>query len=133
MISRLELAEIIGKKTLNIEASDELKTAIAAFLIDENISDELDSLMRDVQAYRATQGYVEATIVSAHLLTDVVRQDVRDMLKQEFPDAKHLSLNEVIDESVVGGIRIEMSGEELDLTVKAKLNTFKRLTAARKD
>ena len=133
MISRLELAEIIGKHTLNVEATDELKAAIAAFLIEEKISDELDSLMRDVQAYRASQGYLEATVVSAYPLNDVVRKDVQDLLKQEFPDAKKISLNERTDPSVIGGVRIEMAGEELDLTVKAKLNTFKRLTAARKD
>ena len=133
MISRLELAEIIGKHTLNVEATDELKAAIAAFLIEEKISDELDSLMRDVQAYRASQGYLEATVVSAYPLNDVVRKDVQDLLKQEFPDAKKISLNERTDPGVIGGVRIEMAGEELDLTVKAKLNTFKRLTAARKD
>lgn len=133
MISRLELAEIIGKQTLNVKSVDDLKAAIAGYLLEENMSDELESLMRDVQAYRAAQGYVEATIVSAHPLTDTVRGDVNDLIMQEYPAAKHVTMNETVDPSVVGGLRIELAGEELDLTVKGKLNAFKRLTAARKD
>ena len=133
MISRLELAEIIGKQTLNVTSVEELKAAIAGYLLEENMSDELESLMRDVQAYRAAQGFVEATIVSAHPLTDTVRGDVKDLIMQEYPAAKHVTMNETVDPRVVGGLRIELAGEELDLTVKGKLNTFKRLTAARKD
>jgi F0F1-type ATP synthase delta subunit len=32
---------------------------------------------------------------------------------------------------LVGGVRIEMANEELDLTVRSKLNTLKRLTSVR--
>lgn len=133
MVSRLELAEIIGEKTLRVESLDTLKDVIAAYLLDENDVDELDSLMRDVLAYRAAHGYVEATLVSAHPLTDGTKTEIRDLLKTEFPNAKKIIMNENIDPAVVGGVRIELAGEELDLTIKAKLNTFKRLTAARKD
>ena len=133
MVSRLELAEIIGKQTLTTESTEDLKAAIASYLLEENLSDELESLMRDVLAYRAAQGFIEATIISAHPLTDMVRGDVKDLIKQEYPAAKHVTINELVDPEVVGGLRIELAGEELDLTVKGKLNTFKRLTAARKD
>ncbi len=132
MVTRLELAEIIGERTLR-EPIDSLKNAIAAYLLEEGDVSELDSLMRDVLAYRADHGYIEATLLSAHPLTDAVRKDVADLLKQEYPAAKAISMNETIDPSVVGGLRIELAGKELDLTVRAKLNTLKRLTAARKD
>lgn len=132
MVSRLELAEIIGERTLH-EPMGALKTAIAAYLLEENDVSELDSLMRDVLAYRAAHGFVEATLFSAHPLTDAVRKDVANLLRQEYPNAKSISMNEMIDHSVVGGVRIELAGKELDLTVRAKLNIFKRLTAARKD
>jgi len=132
MISRLELAEIIGERTLR-QPIDTLKDSVAAYLLEESSVDELDSLMRDVLAYRAAHGYVEATIFSAHPLSNEVRGDLQALLKDEYPTAKKISINETIEPSVVGGIRIELAGRELDLTVKAKLNTFKRLTAARKD
>lgn len=133
MATRLELAAIIGERTLDIQSIDALKDALAAYLLEENDVDELDSLMRDVLAYRAEHGYVEATLVSAHPLTDDVRTEIRDVIASEYPHAKTITMNEKIDPEVVGGLRIELAGEELDLTVKAKLNAFKRLTAARKD
>ena len=133
MISRLELAEVIGERTLRVQSDDSLKDTIAAYLLEENSVADLDSLMRDVLAYRALHGYVEASVISAFPLSDQVRKDVRNLLMQEYPQAKHIAMNEIIEPAVVGGLRIELAGKELDLTVKAKLNTFKRLTAARKD
>lgn len=132
MVSRLELAEIIGERTLR-QPSATLKQAVAAYLLEEGTVSELDSLMRDIQAYRATRGYIEATVFSAHPLTDIVRGDVKELLKQEYPQAKTITMNEHIEPETVGGLRIELAGKELDLTVRGKLNTFKRLTAARKD
>ena len=133
MISRLELAEIIAERTLHVSSVHDLKSTVAAYVLEENIVDELDSLMRDVLAYRTARGYVEATVVSAYPLSDEVRADVQKLLKQEYPGAKNITMNENTDPGVVGGLRIELAGKELDLTIKAKLNTFKRLTAARKD
>ncbi len=131
MISRLELAEVIAERTLDISDSAKLAKAIAGYLIEEGRIDELDSLMRDVLDYRAKQGHVEATVVSAHPISDEVKKDVLAAIKGEYPDAGSFVMNQRIDPLVVGGLRIELANEELDLTIQAKLNTLKRLTAAR--
>jgi len=131
MVSRLELAEVIAERTLHINDSAKLATAVAGFLLEEGRVDELDSLMRDVLNYRAKHGHVEATVVSAYPISDSVKKDVLAAIKSEYPKAKVFVINEKVDPSVVGGVRIELANEELDLTVQAKLNTFKRLTAAR--
>lgn len=133
MISRPEIAHVIAERTMHVTDLPALQMAIAGFLMEQNRVDELDSLMRDVMRYRASHGYVEATVVSAYPINADVRSEVMKAMKKEFPGAKSYVLNEKTDESVVGGIRIEFAGEELDLTVKAKLNTFKRLTLSRKD
>lgn len=133
MYTRPEIAAVIAKRTLDVHDTHALQLAVAGFLLEQNKVDQLDSIMRDVLAYRAEHGYVEVTIVSAYPVDAAVKQDVLVAVKQEFPGAKSYVVNEKIDESVVGGLRIEFAGEELDLTVKAKLNVFKRLTAARKD
>lgn len=129
MISRPELAEVIGERTLHVTDVNILKQAIAGYLLEENRTDDIESLMRDVLKYRAKHGHIEATVVSAYPLSPALRASVEDALKSEFPGAKSYVLNKRIDESVVGGLRLEMAGEELDLTVRAKLNTLKRLTA----
>ena len=133
MISRPEIAKVIAERTMHVTDMPKLQKAIAGYLLEQNRVDELDSLMRDVIKYRNEHGHVEVTVVSAFPITGSVRNDVLDAIKHELPGAKTYVLNEKIDESVVGGLRIEFAGEELDLTVRAKLNTFKRLTLSRKD
>ena len=133
MSTRSEIATAIAKRTMEESDPVRLRSAIASFLLEENRISELDSIMRDVLAYRTLQGHVEVTVVSAYPITKQVREDVLIAVKEEFSGAISYVINEKIDESVVGGLRIEFDGEELDLTVKSKLNTFKRLTSARKD
>jgi len=131
MISRPELAEVIGERTLHVSDTGTLEKAIASYLLEEGRTDDIESLMRDVLKYRAKNGYVEATVVSAFPLSEALTSEVTAALKSEFPGAKGYVLNQRIDEDVIGGVRLEMAGEELDLTIRAKLNILKRLTAAR--
>lgn len=125
---RHHLAEIIGDKTMHITDSKQLAQEIAAYLLLENKVDQLDSLMRDVMNYRAERGIVEANLVSAHTLSDADIDDVKAILREEYPDASSFTLDQRIDPAVVGGVKIELPGEQLDLTIRDQLNTFRRLT-----
>lgn len=126
--ARTELATIIGEKTLHITDSSLLAKQIAAYLLEQKRSTELESLMRDVLAYRQARGLVEAEVASAHDLSQEALRDVKSLLKQHYPKAKHIFAHESHDESVIGGLRITLSSEQLDMSVRAKLDTFKTLT-----
>lgn len=128
-VTRKELAEIIGEKTLHISDKQKLVRSIAAYFAAEHKAVDMDSLMRDVMQYRIERGYIEAVAVSAHDLSQQVLDDIVDLLKEHYPAAKHIRVDGVIDHNVVGGIRIELPQETLDLSVKSKLNLFKRLVA----
>lgn len=127
--SREQLAEIIGEKTMSITNTEKLARAVAAYIATESKPIDLASLTRDVMQYRLEHGVVEATVVSAHELNAIVIKDVKGLLKEHFPSAKKFIIDSRIDESLVGGIRIELPRETLDLTVRSKLNRFKRLVA----
>jgi F0F1-type ATP synthase delta subunit len=131
--SRHHLAEVIGKRTMNIKDRDLLVREIAAYLLHEHHTAELSSLVRDVMQYRADHGVVEAVAVSAHGLSDRMAKGVEKILKDAYPGATEVIVRERQDESVVGGIRIELANDQLDLTVRSKLSKFKRLTAAGKE
>ncbi len=133
MISRRDLAEIIGEKTLKTTNTEKLAQQIAAFLLETRKTTDLESLIRDVMEYRADHGIVEATAVSAHQLDDKAISQIKQILLKEHPKAKKVRLNIKIDKSVVGGLRIELANEQLNLTVRDKLDDFKRLTAQIKD
>ena len=126
-VSREQLAEVIGEKTMHIKNADGLAKAIATYLSEEHKSIDLASLTRDVMQYRLEHGIVEATVVSAHELTPVVMKDIEELLKDHFPDAKSIILDNSVDVKMVGGVRIDLPKESLDLTVRSKLNLFKRL------
>ncbi len=129
--TRYELAEIIGRQTISIHDRNTLSKALANFLTEERLDIDLDSLMRDVMQYRFDKGYIEAVAVSAHVLEPKVIKDIKELLSEHFPHAKHIQVIEHIDESLVGGLRIELPQENLDLSVRSKLNLFKRLVAER--
>jgi len=128
-VTRKELTEVIGERTLHIKDKQKLVNGIAAYLAAEHNQVDLASLTRDVMQYRLERGYVEAVAVSAHDLPQNVIDDIVALLKEHYPSAKHVHVDTLVDESIVGGIRIELPREVLDLSVKSKLNLFKHLVA----
>lgn len=129
-VTRKELAEIIGEKTLHLRGRGNLARSVAAYAASEPGSiKDVDSLVRDIMQYRLERGLVEAVAVSAHELSPAVIKDIEDLLKDHFPNAKSVLVDTRLDESVVGGVRIELPQETLDLSVRSKLNTLKRLVS----
>ena len=106
---------------------------IAALLISEGRVDELNSLLRDIQADWAAHGYVEVLTYSAHPLTAEVKAEITERMKQVYPEAEKIVVTEVIDPSVIGGVKIRLADQQLDLSIEAKLNKFKQLTGAGKE
>ena len=131
--SRFDIASTIAARTYHRGHSKELAKEVAAMLLHEGRVSELDSLLRDIQADWALHGYVEVLAYSAHPLTDVVKADIKGRVTQLFPKAEKIVVTEVADPSVVGGVRIRLAHQQLDLSVEAKLNKFKQLVRAGKE
>ncbi len=128
--SRTKLAHFIADKTLKDGVSRQFSQEVAAYLLSEHRVSELDSLLRDVQADWAGSGHVEVIASSAHPLTPMVRADIKAQVKQLYPTAKQIIVTEVHDPEVVGGVRLRLANQQLDLSIEAKLNRFKQLTRA---
>ncbi len=131
--TRHQLAETIGRKTMGVVDMKTLAMEVAAYLIAEQQVAEFDSLIRDIMQYRADNGVVEVTAVSAHQLDDQNTTDISELLKASYPDASTIRINQAIDPEVLGGVRINFPNEALDMTTQSKLNKFKRLTGAGKE
>jgi len=129
-VPRHLLAQTIAKRTLDMADSKLLAREIAAYLLVERRTAELESILRDVMQYRAEHGLLEAEVVSAHDLQTPVLDEVKQLLRSSYPEAKSVQLDRRIDPSVIGGLRIDMANEQLDMSVAARLATFKRLTIA---
>jgi F0F1-type ATP synthase delta subunit len=132
--ARTRIARSVADATLNKGASKAYARQVAAYLLSEGRVDELDSLLRDVQSMWAEQGYVEVVARSAFPLDASLKADIEARVRTIYPDAKTIVVSEVADQSVIGGVQLSVAGtQQLDLSVQAKLNQFKRLTGAGKE
>jgi F0F1-type ATP synthase delta subunit len=130
---RTRIAQLIADRTLNKGASKQLSKEIAAYLLSERRTQELNSVLRDVQADWAEAGHVEVIATSAHPLTAEVKANITKQVKSLYPDAKSIVVTEAHDPEIIGGVRLALANQQLDLSVEAKLNKFKQLTAVGKD
>jgi F0F1-type ATP synthase delta subunit len=130
---RTRIAHLIADRTLSKGASKQLSKEVAAYLLSERRTHELNSVLRDIQADWATAGHVEVVATSAHPLTAEVKANITKQVKSLYPDAKSIVVTEGHDPEVIGGVRLALANQQLDLSVEAKLNKFKQLTAVGKD
>ncbi len=126
--TRQQLAQIIAEKSLHIQDVQGLAKEIAAYLMDQNQTNILDSLIRDIIAYRIKNGIVEASTISAHNLSPKDIDDIKSILKTEYPKLKSLMIDQVQDSNEIGGVKLNLPDKQLDLTVRSRLNKFKQFT-----
>lgn len=74
--------------------------------------------------YNADHGILAATAVTAVPLGPALREKLLQKLEQT--TGKHIDLTEKVDPRVLGGVRLELDGEQLDGTVKNSLDTLRR-------
>jgi F0F1-type ATP synthase delta subunit len=130
---RHEIAAAIAMRTLSSKgasSSDALSEEVAAYLISERRLGDLESIMRDIIEYRAQRGIVEVTTVSAYPITDKIREDIMAEVRKVYPDANEIIISHRLDSTVISGVRLEFANQQLDLSVRNKLNKLKQLTAS---
>ena len=74
--------------------------------------------------YNEDHGILSAVAVTAAPLTPVLREKLVQKLCAVTGKQVHLELR--VDPSVLGGVRLEMDGRQLDGTVKQRLNTLRQ-------
>ncbi len=118
--TRRELAEAILKMS-DKKSGQRLSESIAAYLVANRRTGELDAIMREVNRLRkARDGVTEVTATSARPINDQLRRSIKSIL-----DSKKSIINEIVDAEILGGVRLETSEELLDLTVRNRLNQLK--------
>lgn len=74
--------------------------------------------------YNADHGIVEATAVTARALSAAEAQALQQRLEAQ--TGKTVLLHNRIDQDVLGGVRLEMEGKQLDGTVQNRLETLRK-------
>lgn len=120
-LSRRKIAIFVTQKLLagNHQAHEVLRE-LAAYLVTERRTRELDLIVRDIEEMLAINGVVVADIASARPLDEAVKAEITTML-----GAKSVQMRESIDETLLGGIRIDTPGKRFDGTIRHKLNALR--------
>lgn len=130
-IPRHQIAKVLAERSLGRVDTKTFSDEIAAFLLHEHRTADIEPLLRDIMQYRVDHGIVEVIAVSAHPLSSSVRSDIERQITSVFPDAKQIIISEELQPEVVGGVRLELPNQQFDLSVRAKLSRFKQLTTVR--
>ncbi|MDB5184040.1 MAG: atpH [Candidatus Saccharibacteria bacterium] len=100
---------------------------LAAYLIESKRIREQGLIVRDIEAALADRGILFADVTSSYNLADDTKKAIQDYLKDK-TKVKDVHLRTDVDESLLGGVRIETPDQRLDATLRHRLN---QLTASK--
>jgi F0F1-type ATP synthase delta subunit len=121
MISRAQVASYVAAR-LPSERQPALKQA-AAWLIESGRANQARYLARDIAGVLARQGYVLARVEGARPLSRSAVNEIQSFVTSQ-TGAREIELESVLNPALVGGVKIETPGRELDASVKRKLAKF---------
>ena len=119
-LSRRKLALYAVDKLHGGAKSSDVIKEVAAYLVETRRTRELDLLVRDIEGELAARGTVVADVTTARPLTDALKKQISTLV-----NAKDLHLREMIDPSLLGGMRIDIPGKRFDGTLRRKLVALK--------
>lgn len=123
-LSRRAIATYVGDQLLTGTKPTVIVEQLAAYLIDTRRTKELHLIVRDVKTYLADKGYVAGTVTTAFDLSTETQKAI-EAFARTASGAKHVTLDTVTDPSVLGGVKINLPGYELDATVARQLTNLR--------
>lgn len=125
------MATRLSRRTIARHTADQLLKGdadvvrqLAAFLIDTRRTRELELIVRDVEDALVGRGVVIASVASARDLTAEAKKAISTFISQT-SGASTVHLRPRVDPSLLGGVKIDLPGEELDTTLRRKLTLLK--------
>jgi F0F1-type ATP synthase delta subunit len=119
----------ISNAELAIFAVDQLESGVetiivaqklAAYLLEERRSREMPAILRSIDEELHRRGSSQIIITAAHETDIETKKQLAQVLGVENP-----IFSEVIDRTVIGGVKARSGETEIDLTVRGRLNRFK--------
>ena len=114
-ISRRRLAHYVADQIMAGQSVDIVMPQVAAYLVESRRLRETDLVIRAIEDEFAARGHIIARVTAARPLDSVLRQAIESLV------GGHVYIDETVDSSVVGGIKVETPTAILDATIKRKL------------
>ena len=118
-IYRLEKLENIFENQLSENMNNFLKIVIDKDRMSaiENIKESYKNLLND------KNNILEGTVVTAVSLSEKEIKDLEKNLSIKYN--KNVTLNNIVDETILGGVLVKLGNEEIDGTVRTRLSKMK--------
>ncbi len=123
-LSRRKLSNYYAMSLMAGADSATLAAQLAAYLVESRRVNELRLIINDIEHQLSLNGIILANVTSAHNLDERTKVAIVNLIRGT-TDAKHVRLEEHLDSSLLGGVRLEFSGSKLDTTVARRLSTLK--------
>lgn len=116
-LSRRKIAEYVVSQLHDGRIPERVIQEVAAYLYETRRIRESTLVVRAIEEALADHGVVVATVTSARPLSE----QLREQLVEHLGDAT-VYLREVVDPSVIGGVRLQTPDAAFDATIAHKLN-----------
>lgn len=123
-LSRRDLARYAARQLSDGVSQEKVALHIAAYLIENRRTNELSVIVRDIATHLTEYGHVTGTVTSALGLSASTVKAIEAYAKDK-TGAKTVTLDTVVDEAVLGGVKLELPGLELDTTIAHQLTVLK--------
>ena len=114
VLSRRKIASQAAVRIAGGESRSKVLNEIAGYLLDSGRKNEADLLVRDIETALIDRGVVVGTVVSARKLSADAKKTIDSFVKDHYENVKTVVLRERVDESLIGGIRLELPDRQLD-------------------
>ena len=116
-LSRRKIAQYVAERVRSGLVPEQVMQEVAAYLVETRRVREAALLARAIEDALYEQGTAVVTVTSARPLDDELRQAVAAQVGM-----RDVYLREVVDPSVLGGIRLQTADASYDATLAHKLN-----------
>jgi F-type H+-transporting ATPase subunit delta len=126
-ISRRELASYAAEQLLDQAKPSEIARELAAILVISRRVNQAELLAEDIGWELERRGRAaNATVISAHELSEQLRKSIVAHVKKA-ADVKEVIINETVDPSILGGVRIDTAAHSWDKSLRRKLTEIKEV------
>lgn len=97
---------------------------IAAYLVTEHRTHELELVVRDIEAEFARRGLVVVDVTSADSLSEALERTVKSFVANAY-GAQTVELRTSIDPALLGGVKVKTPFDELDGSLQRRITQLK--------
>jgi F-type H+-transporting ATPase subunit delta len=116
-VSRRKLAAYVADQL--VAGNKKVMQEMAAYLIETGREREAELLARDIEFALSERGTTVVRVASAHELTSALRAQIESMV------GGTVQLQETVDPTLLGGVRVDTPSKRFDSTLSHKLAGLK--------